>query len=259
MLTLIVFLFRNYDLLRVIDAFEFIRPTQIQVDLFHFMNCLNEKKHFYGTSPPGSGKTTGVLLSMFKTLLKSNRGNVHGQFLIVCTTFDMAYATLRLANEIEAQLRNDRRQFRIGFVSKETDPEQPIADFDVIICTKSEIDAKPFARIDNQIKHVILDDADGYLLQQKVVTMIENLQNATFIVLSTIKVPQVAMLLPLGTAVCRHYDWRDERLYIRSIPSTYVSSMDFKLIAIKRIHDTLTAICPDGQMVVFCRVSHNYN
>lgn len=182
-----------------------------------------QEKHFYGTSPAGSGKTAGILMSIFNVLIKMNPVNITNvQYLILCTTFDMAYATFRFANEMQAYFR---ARFSIGLLSKESELDQPITEYHIIICTPSEIEAKINDHVDNHVTNVIMDDADGYLQWEKMVLMMEKLSNATFTVVSTNQVPQLARILPLDAANIRHYKWQDDRHYVELIPSPNVSSI----------------------------------
>lgn len=94
---------------------------QFQMDLLTFITTdrarnREQKKYFYDTSETGTGKTTGLLIAIYHDL-KRYQNLLNVQYVMLCTTYDMAYATFLAAQNFQ---RNFQRRFAIGFISKES-------------------------------------------------------------------------------------------------------------------------------------------
>lgn len=222
----------------------------LQVDLIAHISA-NNRQNFYGVSQSGSGKSIGILIGIFNALVRMNpMDQKNKQYIIICSTYDMAYCTFKIAQEMQANFRNP---FTIGFLSKNADLSQPMTDYHMIISTPSEITAKINDVEDIRITNVIMDDADAYMHCEKVVAMIEKLPFAAYAIVSTSVVTQLERILAIN--IRKHYNVEDNRHYVEIIPPPNVRSMDFKMDTINAISNNLAEICPLGQMVVFCRVS----
>lgn len=122
----------------------------------------NSKKKFYGTSPYGTGKTVGAIIAVFNELSKKPTGT---RYLIVCSTFDMAYATLQVAENFQ---ENFRQKFLIRFVSKVSisHVEYSQNDAKITIATPNEILSLINAGCEG-FTHIIFDDACAYMSWKK--------------------------------------------------------------------------------------------
>lgn len=211
------------------------------------------EKHFYGTSQPGSGKTSGILLSIFNILITKNlANNMDVQYLVICSTYDMAYATYQLAQKIQEKFCY---QFIIGFLTKEADLNL-MNEYHIIICTKTEIVEKVNGHRDVRITHIIMDDADAYYSAENIIHMLEQLPNTVTMFLSSCPLPNLKLILPMSETLSRFYNSVDSRHYVEILPfETCVLSMDFKLGVLIELCKTVANICPLGQMLVFCHVS----
>lgn len=206
--------------------------------------------NFYGESQPSSGKTSGVLLSILNVLTKMHQhGCSNEKYLVICSTYDMAYASYQLAQRMQA---NFRHQFLIGFLSKETDLN--LSDFEIIIATKSEAAEKINEKSDI-IKHVIFDDADAYLISDNMAWMVERLPNSSITILTTNKMSKLPqMFLMENFAIRRYSEENDNRHYVEILSHRNTMSMDHKLQVLVELSQMMKDACPLGQMIIFCYV-----
>lgn len=190
------------------------------MDLLTFITRNREqKKNFYGTSEAGTGKTAGLLIAIYHDL-KRYQNLLNVQYVMLCTAYDMAYATFLAAQNFQ---RNFHCRFAIGFISKESmDLNRDINDFDLIIGTPNEIFDS--IRESRRVTHFICDETDAYMPWQKTINMIEENRNAVVIILSSHRVTEINQILNLTTheVVRRYYDYDpifdDSRLYLQIRP-----------------------------------------
>lgn len=224
----------------------------LQVDLAnHFSRKLKPFKHFYSSSQPGTGKTTGLLMGIFQDLIMTDPC-MNNQYVIFTSTYDMAYATYRLAEDFQKQFP---RKLVLGFISKEAnDLQRRLTTFDIIIGTPNEI----FAKLDevHNIKNVVFDDADAYLSWRKMEELMAKIPNATYTVVSITHVPEILRTLPATETFVRHHEWNDNLIqYVEIVCSQPSMDFEYKIKAISSILKKVNDICPSGQILIFCRVS----
>lgn len=234
----------------------------------HFRKKSN-KKHFYGLSMAGTGKSTGAIMNIFHEAMLTDP-LLMKPYILVTSTYCNAYSLCRFAVAFSNHFAA-KREFEIGFMSKgSVDLEKPFRKFDLIIGTPNEIIEKleeledPSTSQSSKIDTVIFDDCDGYLSMAKIESSFMkkiSYHQTRFIVLGQCHVPEILNILPATDTVT----WSDDEI---SNSKRYIEfgnrneqselSMDIKIQHIKQLIVSTTKHCPTGQILIFCKVRNHF-
>lgn len=204
----------------------------------------HQQKNLYAISPSGTGKTIGLIMSIFHHLKTLNGQELAStQYAIVTSTYDMA------AQQFQ---QNFARKFSIGFISKESnDLERRTNDFNILICTPGEIATK----IDegHRITHIVFDDADTYMPWQKISGLIQKIPNAVYIVVAANEVTGIDKIGHMTAIRIRNFE-DDRHHHVEIISNSNTSAMNVKIDILTEILQSVTSICPSKQSLIFCYV-----